>query len=249
LIDLHGHGHDNQRLELGYLLGDADLRLSDSTLGTPQYKSQMSIKNLIINNLNSLNTAQLLRGQFALGTLLAANGFPSVPSQQDVAPLISEFYFNGGYNTLRHGSRDSTTIDGIQIECNFTGVRNTYDNRRRFATQLAATLRVYFGKHYFNSTNFNCRTATDDKANLGIKIYPNPVKNTLNLVFETPISKPLNAHIFTSQGQLIGQFSMEIDNQNQAHLTLPTSLNSGIYFLTLMDEKGENRRQVRFVIE
>ena len=90
LIDLHGHGHTIQRLEIGYLLDDPQLRLSDSVLSTPQYRDQLSIKNLVLNNLNNYNAAQLLRGTFALGTLLASNNFPSVPSQQDVAPLVGD---------------------------------------------------------------------------------------------------------------------------------------------------------------
>ena len=186
LIDLHGHGHTVQRLELGYLLTDDQLRLSDSILATPQYRSQISIKNLVANNLNNFNAAQLLRGAFSLGTLLAANGFPSVPSQQDVAPLVADLYFNGGYNTARHGSRDSTTIDAIQIECNFTGVRNTYDNRKRFATELAKALKVYLGKHYFVSNNFNCATEVIENESLSVQIYPNPTKEWVNLTFENP---------------------------------------------------------------
>jgi hypothetical protein len=93
----------------------------------------------------------MIRGEFALGTLLAARGYPSVPSQQDVAPASIDPYFDGGYNTVRYGSRDSMTIDAIQIECNFTGVRNTAANRTAFATQSADALKIYLFKHYFTT--------------------------------------------------------------------------------------------------
>jgi N-formylglutamate amidohydrolase len=149
MIDLHGHGHTIQRLELGFGLSASQLRLSDATLATTTYRNQTTIKNNIINNPNSYNTPQMLRGDFALGTLLAARGYPSVPSQQDVAPMVGEDYFDGGYNVLRYGSMDGTTIDAIQIECNFTGVRNTSANRTAFATQVAAAIKTYLQKHYF----------------------------------------------------------------------------------------------------
>ncbi|MBL7813808.1 MAG: hypothetical protein JNL70_02295 [Saprospiraceae bacterium] len=149
LIDLHGHGHAVQRLEIGYLLQDDDWRKSDKTLDTPQYFKRTGIKNLILHNVDSLSGSEMLRGAFALGTLLAVNGYPAVPSVQDPAPQKEETYFDGGYNTQRHGSRDSTTIDAIQIECNNKGVRNSYVLRRAFATKLALVLKTYLKKHYF----------------------------------------------------------------------------------------------------
>jgi N-formylglutamate amidohydrolase len=151
MLDMHGHGHTIQRLELGFALSGSQLRLSDATLAGTTYRNQTTIRNNITNNPNSFNTPQMLRGDFALGTLLAARGYPSVPSQQDVAPMVGEDYFDGGYNVVRHGSRDSTTIDAIQIECNYTGVRNTSANRTAFATQSAAAIKTYLQKHYFST--------------------------------------------------------------------------------------------------
>lgn len=149
LIDLHGHGHTIQRLELGYLLQDDDWRQSDKRLNTSSFLKRTSIKNLILTNPDSSTAAELLRGEFALGTLLAANGYPAVPSMQDIAPQRDDKYFDGGYNTQRHGSRDSTTIDAIQIECNFKGVRNTAAYRKAFASKVAIALKTYLKKHYF----------------------------------------------------------------------------------------------------
>ena len=233
LIDLHGHGHTIQRLEIGYLPNETDLRLSDSVLSTPQYSRLLSIKNLVLNNLNRFTAAQLLRGEFALGTLLGAKNFPSVPSQQDPAPLVGELYFNGGYNTFRHGSRDSSTIDALQIECNFTGVRNTYENRRRFATELATALKTYFAKHYF-VTPINCRTATTETTGLGVHISPNPVQNSLTIAFDAPQSGSFDCRVFNMQGQQILQKTMVLNAQNDGLLDV-SSLNSGLYFLKMKD--------------
>lgn len=233
LIDLHGHGHTIQRLEIGYLATETDLRLSDSVLSTSQYSRLLSIKNLVLNNLNRLTAAQLLRGEFALGTLLGVKNFPSVPSQQDPAPQVGDLYFNGGYNTFRHGSRDSTTIDALQIECNFTGVRNTYENRRRFATELANTLKTYFAKHYF-AEPINCRTAIIESSNSGVHISPNPVQNSLTIAFDAPQSGSFDCRIFNMQGQQVLQKMMVLNAQNDSVLDV-SSLNNGLYFLKMKD--------------
>ena len=248
LIDLHGHGHTIQRLELGYLTTESDLRLSDATLATPPYRDKMSIKNLVLNNLNGFNAAQLVRGQFALGTLLAANNFPAVPSQQDPAPAVADEYFNGGYNTFRHGSRDSTTIDAIQIECNFTGVRSTFEARRSFATQLANSLKLYLGKHYFSSTNFGCATAVLDIHSLAISVSPNPAKQQLNLHFEKPLERPIIASLYNLQGQLIVEKIINAATE-QAVLDVLHPLSMGTYILTFREEKGEFIKQIKVLFE
>lgn len=118
-IDLHGHGHAIQRLELGFLLTAAELRLSDGTLNAPFYEDQSSI--LALSHLSPLTFPQLLRGDSSFGALIAARGYPATPSPADPAPEVGDDYFNGGYNTVEHGSRDSGTIDGMQIESNSTG--------------------------------------------------------------------------------------------------------------------------------
>ncbi len=248
LIDMHGHGHTVARLELGYLLDDPDLRLSDSVISTPQYRDRLSIKNLVINNLNNFNAAQLLRGPFSLGTILASNGFPSVPSQQDVAPLSGDAYFNGGYNTLRHGSRDSTKIDAIQIECHNAGVRDSYANRRQFATTLAKALKAYLGKHFFNSTNFNCTTPTTDLSIESIKIFPNPTRHQLNIVFDAPLNQPVFVQFYGANGQLILKRSLVAQTQ-QTVLDFDTPLSMGLHILTFQDEKGVFLKRVKVLVD
>ena len=91
----------------------------------------------------------LLRGQTALGTLLAGGGYPAVPSQQDPAPADGDSFFSGGYNTRAHGCMDGGQICGLQIEANLTGVRDTASNRASFAMKLVEVYDEYL------STNFN----------------------------------------------------------------------------------------------
>ncbi|PHR17167.1 MAG: hypothetical protein COA38_21195 [Fluviicola sp.] len=149
-IDLHAHGHPIQRVELGYLITKTELQNTDPVLNTLNYQNSSSIKHLK-NTLNpSSEFSELLRGNECMGEYLESYGYPSVPSASDPAPLPSDPYFAGGYNTVRHGSRDSSDINGIQFELNYTGIRNTNANRNAFARALACVLRSYLDKWYFD---------------------------------------------------------------------------------------------------
>lgn len=142
-IDIHGHGHDIQRNEIGYLLTGANLRLSDSALNTPDYTTGSSIRYLTWNNLTNSTHATLLRGPQAFGTMLATAGYASVPSAQDPYPLSGESYFNGGYNTWRWGSRNGGRIDAFQIETNYTGLRDNATHIAAFGDTMAHVIMRY----------------------------------------------------------------------------------------------------------
>lgn len=140
--DVHGHGHDIQRLELGYELSATTLRRSDAVLdGTATYENASSFRTF--SQASPLSFSELLRGPTALGTLFAAAGYPAVPSQQDPAPDVGESYFSGGYNTDRHACSNGGQICGVQIEANLTGVRNNATSRSNFAVALAAVYGEY----------------------------------------------------------------------------------------------------------
>lgn len=142
-LDIHGHGHMIQRLEMGYNITAASLRTSDNNLNTNTIINESTIKNLTVNSLSNDTHAALIRGTNALGTLLANKGYQAVPSMQDVAPLATEDYFNGGYNIERWGTKDSGTIDAIQIECYNIGIRDNITNIKKFADSLAKTVKEY----------------------------------------------------------------------------------------------------------
>ena len=143
-LDMHGHAHTLQCLELGYLLSATELALSDAVLDAGTYAQSTSIRNL--NVLSPQSFTELLRGTGSLGGLLAARGYPSVPSPAAPNPGADP-YFNGGYNTAQHGSLNGGTVSAVQIECNFTGVRDTAANRTGFSAQLASALEDYFTTH------------------------------------------------------------------------------------------------------
>jgi hypothetical protein len=144
-IDLHGHGHDIQRLELGYLLSSSDLSISDEALAGPTFVNKSSYK--VLGSKPGLNFAHLIRGPSSLGTLMELEGVPAVPSQSQPNPG-GDPYFNGGYNTARHGSRDSGSVSGVQIECNYTGVRDTEASRQAMAEALGRALATFFPEHF-----------------------------------------------------------------------------------------------------
>lgn len=191
-IDLHGHGNPIQRIELGYLLYSDELELSDSILNSTKYIEFSSIQNLIYNNQNNYNHSQLLKGDFALGTLLANKGYPSVPSQQIPYPGASSNYFSGGYNTANYTSyNNSSSVNGMQMECNYTGIRDNETNRIKFADSLSVVLLDYLNIHRnVNVSNCNLFTESNNLSNqLNFKIYPNPLSQSDYLIHLEGIGK------------------------------------------------------------
>lgn len=126
-IDIHGHGHTKQRLEIGYLVNGNALRNPSSILpSSTSYYNMLQLNQFLSSN-------QFLTTQNAFGTLMANRNFPSVPSAQDPAPLVTDEYFDGGYNTQTYTSALYPKVYGWQIETNFTGVRDTETSRVNFA--------------------------------------------------------------------------------------------------------------------
>ena len=147
LVDLHGHGHDIQRIELGYLLSSAELKYTDATLNTTAYINQSSIKNLALNNIYNYTHTELLRGPKSMGTLLALENYPAVPSQQDPYPLATEPYFSGGYTTENHTCYNAnSTANGFQMELNYD-VRSSNTNRTNFGEKFKDVLLEYIKTH------------------------------------------------------------------------------------------------------
>lgn len=138
-IDLHGHGHKVAQLEMGYLHSAEDFDVSDQLLNGSQYLAASSLQGLIA--LNRRPYAELVRGDYALGTLLADRGFPATPSKQRPKPTVP--YFRGGYNTVRYG-RDGGMIAGLQIETNSKGVRDNDASRAKFAKAITESLQIFF---------------------------------------------------------------------------------------------------------
>jgi len=230
-VDLHGHGNPIQRIELGYLLYDDELELSDYVLNTTKYINYSSIKNLALSNVHNYTHSELLRGAKSFGTLLATYNFPTVPSTGIPFPGTTTNYFSGGYITANHTCYASgVDINGVQMELNFTGVRDTPPNRLQFASAFSAVITDFINIHYAINWNF-CKPlsinnqAPDNK----LKLYPNPVTEGNMITLETGENGNISYDIFNTFGQ-------KVKNGNCSNFVNKISLidlKSGVYFIHL----------------
>lgn len=231
-LDLHGHGHDIQRIELGYTLSRSELELPDSELNSDTYIEQSSIQTLVGDNLLSLTHAELLRGNLSFGSLLDDQGYPSIPSTDDQYPFDGDPYFSGGYNTRRHGSLDGGAIDGIQVECNQT-IRFNESLRQTFADSIAQTIIAFLDYHYHDQFEENACGLISSTSQIeklpNTTIYPNPTDGFFQVVssFDS-----LDLSIYNGLGQLIISKTW-----NGAPIDV-SSLQKGLYFVTLTSSQN-----------
>lgn len=233
LLDLHGHGHTIQRIELGYQLTGDQLRSGDSAINTAFRIQRSGIRSLVALNLGSQSHSQLLRGNDALGTWLQAAGYLSVPSQQDTAPQLGQPYFSGGYITERHGSMFGGNVDAVQLEHYMTGLRNTHANRARYADSLRVVTNRYLQIHYFGNADFltNCQGTTNSFApntqpKAWYRCYPNPGRE-LNVNAE----RPGQLHVYNLHGQKAYSSELMVGLQ-----TIATRLPAGLYVVAFESE-------------
>lgn len=246
-LDLHGHGHDIQRLELGYLLSKSELQLSNAMLDQPIYIDESSIKNLVSQNLSAVSHSTLLRGEQSFGELYEEAGYPAVPSKTDPFPLDNEAYFSGGYNTDRHSSIDGGSIDGIQIECNYEGVRDSDSNRTAFAAATAQVVKSYFEAHYFGAAflDLSCgltpaETIIPEPA--AIQISPNPFHDQVNISFLSTPQPPIHITLYNALGKLLIEKQL---HQMTATALDTRFLNSGLYILTI--RHGQRSQTIKLI--
>lgn len=142
LIDLHGHGHKDPRVELGYLHTPVEMAGSEGALNIPDFANGGSLGWIAARS--NLTYTELLRGPLSLGALLEARGFASTPSPRMTVP--DEPYFKGGYTVARH-CVSSRNVTGLQIEANRPRLRDTAANRLAFAKALTGSLDVFFSTH------------------------------------------------------------------------------------------------------
>jgi len=128
-IDLHGHRHNQQFIELGYLLVTGQLSLSDQQLDSTVQPSETSVGLLLHDRTASLSTC--IRGNESFGALLEKHGYASVPSNYRPSPTGKQ-YFSGGYNLERHSSFSGGRMCGIQVETPMS-VRESTEQRKKFA--------------------------------------------------------------------------------------------------------------------
>ena len=247
-IDLHGHGHTKQRIELGYLLYGSELREVDEALNTEDLIEVSSIENLARQNETSSTHAQLIRGDEALGTQLALRGYPGVPSRQDPYPLPDDPYFNGGYNTFHHGSSPGGTIDAIQLEL-YSAIRFDSLKRVAFADSFVTVVLRYLEKHYFPDQNGSWCTSvsaqSDVQTAFDFKILPNPTMDHIVITSgHDQTSMVMNLNIYNAMGQLCLQ---------QLNATLPINLSveemrEGLYWVHLESPAKQKSQILKMMV-
>jgi N-formylglutamate amidohydrolase len=147
LLDMHGHSHREGRVELGYRVSDANLRLDDTELAAKgKVIADTTIRDLDQRSPSSF--LELLRGRQSLGGLLEARGFNVVPSPSIPAPDEGQLYFQGGYTSDVHGSRRGGSISAIQIESPLKTVRDTEEHRAAFLQALCLSLEKFYPLHF-----------------------------------------------------------------------------------------------------
>lgn len=166
LIDLHGHGHPDSRVELGYLHNALDLADCDEALNESTYVNASSLRWIVEHS--DLSHVDLLRGPLSLGALLEARGFPATPSPR--MPVPTEPFFRGGYTIARH-CKAGKNVTGLQIEANRPRLRDTAENRLRFAHGLFAALQTYFSSHL--NLGMDGRKTTEPDAPI-VRLAPAP---------------------------------------------------------------------------
>lgn len=147
-IDIHGQVHTPERTEVGYMLTKYQLATYTNTLGN--LTSQSSVRAMVGNGITHTS---LIKGTNAFGSLLNAQlGYMVTPSNTyplpgDTAIFTDGKYFDGGYNTSRHGSKHGGTISGFQLEFN-SSVRTNDSTRPSFAGKIANALQSYMNVYF-----------------------------------------------------------------------------------------------------
>ncbi|RZK72441.1 MAG: hypothetical protein EOO92_19825 [Pedobacter sp.] len=130
-------------MEVGYLISASNLDAPDATLNSLATSS--SIYHL--STISPYSLSQLIKGDFAFGTLLEEQGIAAVPSKQQ--PTVNgDEYFNGGYCTLTYGSRNGGAVSAIQLETHGTNFRNSPAERTESAPKVAEAIIKYMQNHY-----------------------------------------------------------------------------------------------------
>ncbi|KAJ2959098.1 hypothetical protein NQZ79_g5389 [Umbelopsis isabellina] len=115
-VDIHGHGHPENWIELGYLLDNFTLKFSDEDLNERNIVSSSSIRSLS-QRYPDIAFSSFLRGNSSIGNRLSVkHRLKTTPSRLLPYPHRNQKYFFGGYCTQTYGSKNGGGIDAIQIE-------------------------------------------------------------------------------------------------------------------------------------
>jgi len=146
VLDIHGNAHKPQRTEVGLLLKGINFTAKD----LEQFANESSVKAIVKSGKATMT--ELIKGDYALGTLLNDNGIIATPGKSYPNPIDEQSfpdgrYFNGGYNTARHGSKFSGNISAIQLEFN-QDVRMNDKTRIDYTKSIAKAINQFMDKYF-----------------------------------------------------------------------------------------------------
>ncbi|CAG8773298.1 354_t:CDS:2 [Gigaspora margarita] len=151
LIDIHGHSHPKNFIELGYVISTETLSLSTSHINeNAEIYSGSSIRALYTRKSSSIKFANLLYGKTtSLGGRLQSHGYDTVPSHIHQHPIKDEKYFHGGYCVQKYGSRHAEHIlDAIQIELSRTLRVGDKERRSNVILALSESIAEFLREYY-----------------------------------------------------------------------------------------------------
>ena len=145
LLNLVEHDNATQQFELGYLLSESDLNLSDEVLNTG-YSTLSSISQL--SSISSGSFAEVLRGYGSFGEYLFAASYNG--SSYQVVPTLdnpnapSDGYTLGGYTLTAYGKERLGKINAIEVATPYSGFRDNANTYRAVGVILEdATYKFY----------------------------------------------------------------------------------------------------------
>lgn len=155
LINLIGHNHDIQRIELGFLLSGSQLSLSDSELNSLSSVSSIAQ----ISSYSSNSFSDIIRGVTSIGNKLKDTTYTSdyvtysfdvVPNESTPSPGDNP-YNSGGYIVDRYGSQNGGEINSIEISSPFVGHRDSANSYRALGYIILESVKLFYEANSGNS--------------------------------------------------------------------------------------------------
>lgn len=136
LLDIHGHTHTEELVELGYLVSNQELRKGN------YHPDKSSIRSLAQKS--TFPFEDLIAGPVSLGKFLQDKSIDTIPSPK--FHQLKSNCFTGGYTISHHGSQANGGVDAIQIEIH-KKYRNE-DQSPKFISNLAKSIKEFMDIHY-----------------------------------------------------------------------------------------------------
>eukprot|EP01116_Phalansterium_solitarium_P014044 TRINITY_DN31558_c0_g1_i1.p1 TRINITY_DN31558_c0_g1~~TRINITY_DN31558_c0_g1_i1.p1 ORF type:complete len:537 (+),score=132.97 TRINITY_DN31558_c0_g1_i1:32-1642(+) len=145
-FDIHGHSVHGEVM-VGHLIRAADLE-RDVAHVCRCIGGRCSLRSLADLKSSCDGQLEILTGPTSIAGLLEAQGFACTPSGSPPFDFGGVPFYNGGYNTWRHGSaRCGGRVNATQLETPIS-VRSSRAARRAFGEATANAIVAFFETHY-----------------------------------------------------------------------------------------------------